>query len=78
MGAQHIRNGCIYVKQQKTGTELLIPITRGLAEVLAVTPARLTLLTTERGTPFDPNNFGRWFREQCRAAGLPKHCVRMA
>src|SRR5262249_3717805 len=75
MGAQHIRNGCIYVRQQKTGTELLIPISSELATVFAVTPATLTFLTTERGTPFDPNDFGRWFRRQCDAAGLPKHCV---
>ena len=32
----------------------------------------LTLLLTERGTPFaSPASFGNWFRKQCVAAGVP-------
>jgi integrase len=29
-------------------------------------------LTTRAGRPFDPDNFGAWFKEQCRKAGLPE------
>src|SRR6516162_8527665 len=31
MGAQHIRNGALHVKQEKTGTELIIPVHPTLA-----------------------------------------------
>jgi integrase len=31
----------------------------------------LTLLVTERGTPFVKESFGNWFREACRKAGCP-------
>ena len=76
MGPQHIRGGGLYVKQQKTGTELQIPISAELRAVLENTPVQsLTFLTTERGTPYKPGEFSDWFRRQCDAAGLPKHCV---
>jgi integrase len=64
------------VKQQKTATELQIPISAELRTVLENTPVKaLTFLTTERGTPYRPGEFSEWFRRQCDAAGLPKHCV---
>jgi integrase len=76
MGPQHIRGSSIYVKQQKTGTELQIPISPDLRVVLENTPVQaLTFLTTESGTPYKPSEFSEWFRRQCDGAGLPKHCV---
>jgi integrase len=76
MGPQHIRGNSIYVKQQKTGAELQIPISSELRAVLENTPVQsLTFITTERGTPYKPGDFSDWFRRQCDAAGLPKHCV---
>jgi integrase len=72
MGRQHIREGgLLYVRQEKTGRELLIPIPELLPIVAGI--SNLTFLTTHRGQPFLANSFGNWFREQCNAAGLP-HC----
>jgi integrase len=76
MGRQHIRNGVVQVRQQKTGAMLAIPVHPELQRVLDATPSEhLTYLTTAYGKPFTAAGFGNWFREQCDAAGLPKHCA---
>jgi integrase len=74
MGAQHIRNGAIYVKQEKTGAELAIPMHPDLVAVIAATPSgHLTFLTTTIGGPFAATTLTHWFRRECDKAGLP-HC----
>ena len=74
MGAQHIREASLHVKQQKTGAELIIPVHPNLATVIAAAPRQhLTFVTTRHGGPFEGSAFSRWFREQCDEAGLP-HC----
>jgi integrase len=74
MGRQHIRDGALHLRQEKTGIELVIPIHPTLAAVIAETPAdHLTLLTTTLGKPFSPAGFGNWFRDRCNEAGL-RHC----
>src|SRR5882724_1582867 len=73
MGRQHIRNGALQVRQQKTGASLAIPIHSALKAVLDATPSEhLTFLTTKDGKPFSPAGFTNWFREMCNEAGLPK------
>jgi integrase len=75
MGRQHVRNGMIAVRQQKTGTMLSIPIHPKLQEALAAAPDKhLTFLVTEFGKPFSIAGFGNWFRGRCIEAGLPKKC----
>src|SRR5262245_45257512 len=74
MGRQHISDGFIHVRQQKTGIELAIPVHPTLAAIIAETPAdHLTLLTTQTGKPFGSAGFGNWFRDRCNEAGLA-HC----
>jgi integrase len=74
MGAQHIRNGALHVKQEKTGVELVIPLHPALAAIIAAAPRdHLTFVTTRLGGPFGGSAFSRWFRNQCDKAGLP-HC----
>src|SRR5262249_2415763 len=74
MGPQHMRNGVLHVRQQKTGIELGIPVHPMLAAVIAETPTHhLTFLTNQFGRPFTASYFGQWFREQCDMAGL-RHC----
>jgi integrase len=74
MGAQHIRDGAIHVKQEKTGAELIIPVHPTLATIIAAAPRdHLTFVTTRLGGPFQGSAFSRWFREKCDEAGLP-HC----
>ncbi len=71
MGRQHVRNGLLSVRQQKTGTSLTIPIHPDLQTVLDATPSEhLTFLTTRDGKPFTPGCFTQWFKLRCREAGL--------
>jgi integrase len=75
MGRQHVRDGFIHVRQQKTGAELDIPIWPELQTILDATPnENMTYLVTEFGKPFTPGSFGNWFRNRCNEAGLP-HCA---
>jgi len=77
MGPQHVKNGCISVRQQKTGAVLEIPIHSELARIIAATPGGHLnyLVTNERGKSksFTAPGFTNWFREMCRDAGL-SHC----
>ena len=73
MGRQHVNDGMIAVRQNKTGTVLSIPIHPDLRAVLDATPSNhLTFLTTSFGRPFVAAGFTNWFREACNAAGLPR------
>jgi len=79
MGRQHIRETpdgpALYVKQRKTGVELLIPIHPELQAVLDATPGEhLTFMVTTTGKPYGDNHFSESFREWCDAADLPKRC----
>lgn len=83
MGRQHIREDAIDVRQQKTGTELSIPIHPELRAVIDATEAgHLTFLVTKDGAPFSPAGFTNWFRECCKEArlseGLSAHGLRKA
>ena len=72
MGRQHVREGVIHTRQQKTGAILAIPVCVELEAILYATPPdNLTFLTTDRGRPFLPKGFSRWFRKCCNEAGLP-------
>jgi integrase len=74
MGRQHIRDGVLHVRQDKTGVELAIPVHQTLARVLAESSsAQMTFLVTEWGKPFAATGFSHWFRARCDEAGLP-HC----
>jgi integrase len=47
IGRQHIRDGVLTVRQQKTGVTLAIPVHSDLAKIIAATPTgHLTFLTT--------------------------------
>jgi len=74
MGRQHIRDGFIHVRQQKTGAELDIEIPPELAAILADTPTNdMTFLMAQPGRPFTPGYFSARFCERCKEAGL-SHC----
>jgi len=73
MGRQHIKEGRIRVRQQKTKIELNIPMHPALEEVIAASAAgNMTFLVTAYGKPFTAAGFGGWFRECCDGAGLPQ------
>lgn len=72
MGWQHICDNRITIRQQKTGTELSIPLHPRLRSVLDQTlKENMTFLVTEYGRPFTNNGFGNWMRDRCDEAGLP-------
>lgn len=73
LGRQHIRNGVLHLRQQKTGRSLEIPVHPALQAVLDATGSdHLTFLTTQAGQPFTPAGFTNWFRDRCNEAGLPR------
>jgi integrase len=75
MGRQHIRDGVLTLKQQKTGVVLAIPLHPELRAVLDATPSdHLTFLVTATGKPYGGNAFSEQFRNWCDAAGLPQRC----
>jgi integrase len=73
MGPQHIRRGVLSITQQKTGTELAIPVHPRLAEIIVATECgHLAFLVTAAGGAFSAAGFGNLFREWCNEAGLPQ------
>lgn len=75
MGPQHVHDGVLAVRQQKTGVSLAIPISPELAAAIDAMPAQhLTFLTMVSGKPFSAVSFSRWFRARCGEVGLPMKC----
>jgi len=75
MGRQHIKDGVLTVRQQKTGATLAIPVHSHFQTVLDATPGEhLTFLVTATGKPYGGNAFSEQFRNWCDAAGLPQRC----
>ena len=73
MGWQHVRNGKIAVRQEKTDKPLLIPIAPELGRALALVPrTNMTFLLTAHSAPFSKAGFGNWMRKRCDEAGLPQ------
>jgi integrase len=74
IGRQHVRDGFLSVRQNKTGALLEIPVIPELEVIIDETPSdHLTFLTTQAGKPLTPAGFSYLFKQQCNAAGLP-HC----
>jgi integrase len=76
MGRQHVRNGALTVRQQKTGAVLALPLHPELLAILdEATPSEaLAFLVTNSGRPYGANDFSEQFRAWCNTAKLPEHC----
>jgi integrase len=73
LGWQHVKHGCIHMKQTKTRAAVSPPILPELQKELDLRPRdRLTFLLTAYGKPFTPAGFGNEFRDVVDAAGLPE------
>jgi integrase len=60
MGRQHVRDGRVSVRQQKTGTALAIRLHPDLRSILDATPSEhLTFLVNQHGKPKSANSFGQ-------------------
>ncbi len=72
LGRQHVRDGVLMLRTEKTGEEVVLPILPALARSIeATSTGDLAFLVTERGTPFVKESFGNWFGEVSRKAGCP-------
>jgi integrase len=73
MGRQHVRDGVLSIRQQKTGTLIEVPVLPDLQLALdAMSKSEhLTFLTTQEGKAFAPRGFYNWFRRECDRAGIP-------
>jgi integrase len=71
-GRQHVRDGAITFRAQKTGTQIVIPVLPELASIIAATKTGdLAFIATAHGRPMTKEGFGNWFRGACKAAGVP-------
>ncbi len=70
MGRQHVRNGILPLRRQKTGVPFDVPVMPTLQEAIGAMPAsdHLTFLVTAHGNPFSAAGFGDRFREVCNDA----------
>ena len=70
VGRQHVRDGVITIRTEKTGEVVSVPILLPLSTSIAATETGdLTFLVTEAGQPWVKESFGNWFREASRVAG---------
>jgi integrase len=73
LGRQHIRDGVLTMRTEKTGEVVTLPILLPLAASIAATrTGDLALVATGKGGPFTKESFGAFFREACDAAGVRK------
>jgi integrase len=77
MGRQHVRNGTLSLRRQKTNVAFDVPVRPMLQKAIEAMPPgdHLTFLVTAHRKPFTAAGFGNWFREVCNEARLPKRCT---
>ena len=80
MGRQMIRDEVLTftphkTRRHKNPPQIRMKVHPELRRVIDGTPlaGKMTFLETQWGRPLTAAGFGNWFKEQCRAAGLP-HC----
>lgn len=77
IGRQHIRDGVLTIRPQKTrrtsNVVVTLPVFAPLAASIAATAGagEMTLIVTQFGRPFTDAGFGNWFRKRCDEAKVP-------
>lgn len=72
MGRQNVADGFLTYRAGKTGEVIVIPVSADLQAAIDAMPmSNMTFILTEAGSGFTGNGFGNWWRDKCRAAGLP-------
>ena len=60
------------MRTEKTGTELFVPVLPVLQAVIDATKTGdLAFIAQANGRPMTKESFGNWFRDACKAAGVP-------
>jgi integrase len=71
VGWQHVKDGYVSLRAEKTRHLLEFPLLPPLLESLKAGPTGdLTFICNSRGRPFVKESFGNAFRDACRAAGI--------
>ena len=71
LGRQHLRGGVAFLKSEKTGEDLAIPIPATLSEALEAGPTGdLAFVCGSSAEPLTKESFGNYFRDYCNAAGV--------
>ncbi|MDP3940645.1 MAG: tyrosine-type recombinase/integrase [Deltaproteobacteria bacterium] len=71
IGRQHVKDGIATIRQEKTGTEVNIPMPAELEATLSTGPTGdLAWICGTRGEPLKKESFGNVFKRACVAAGL--------
>ena len=81
LGRQHIRDGMILIRTEKTGQPVRIPVSATLAAAIDATPSPgLAFLARSNGQPMSKEGLGNWFHDACVAAtvGFSAHGLRKA
>lgn len=75
LGPQHVANGELFGRDQKTGKEWTLPIAPQLQAAIDSMPkGHLCFVPSDRGRAYSAASFGNMFRRWCDDAGLP-HCT---
>lgn len=75
LGRQHVRNGVVTLRTEKTGTPVTIPMLPELAAVIdASQTGDLTFVAQPDGRQMTKESFGNWFKDACKTAGVPGSC----
>jgi integrase len=73
LGRQHVRDGIISIKTEKTNTPVWLRMLPVLQKTLDAGPCGdLNFVVGETGRPLGAESFGNAFRQACRAAGVRK------
>lgn len=72
LGRQHVKNGVIQLRTEKNGTPVFLPVLAPLQEIIDATKTSdLAFIAKPDGQAMTKESFGNWFREACKAAGVP-------
>jgi integrase len=75
LGRQHVRDGVITIRTEKTGAPVTIPMLSELAAVIeASKTGNLAFVSQLDGRQMTKESFGNWFKDACKAAGVPGSC----
>lgn len=73
LGRQHVKEGEISIRTEKTGEVITIPVLPAMAEAIKAGPCGdLTFIVSTTGAGFVKESFGNWFKSACCAAGVNK------
>lgn len=73
VGRQHVKDGLIVLKTEKTGATVYIPVFADLERAVSIGPTGdLTYIVGKSGRPLEKESFGNFFRNACDEAGVEK------